>query len=190
MNGGSSDEPDQLDGEIQDDSVSQLKEEQNQIVSELCRDAMGLELSEAVSQLPVPDLSLVSLSTHSLTIQQISSSNGREDQSDDEDTEVTVTTEVPDEVDTVDSPGTPIQCTSRIPEANIPNLDSSIISSHQISNGDLLESSKMVWKVNESVQPGQSVDSSTDTLVAPDQLANHSTFAVASPATPLCNGIR
>lgn len=183
------DEPDQVDGITQDDCIDHLKEEQNQVVSELCSDTMSLELANAVSQSPVPDVSLVSLSTHSPSSHQISASNGREEQSDDEDTEITVTTEVTDAVDSVDGPETLTECTSRVPYQEVPSLDGSIIS-NQISSEDLHDSSKMVWKVNESVQPGQSVDSSTDTLVAPDQLAHHSTSAAASPATPLCNGVR
>lgn len=189
VNGGSTDDADQVDGKTQDDSVDQSKEEQDQVVSDLCRDALGLELSKAVCESSVPDLSIARISNHSPTLQQISPTSEREEQSDDEDTEITVTTEVPDTVDTVDGPETLTESTSRIPDADASNLVSSIMSSNQIPNEDLHEPSKVVWKVNESVQPGQSVDSSTDTLVAPDQLANHSTSTAASPATPLCNGI-
>lgn len=164
-------------------------EDQDQLVSQLCREAMDLELSNPSPSLSVDALSSTSVINHSSANKV--SMVGRDEQSDDEDedTEITVMTEVTKSVDTVDSSVEQSKTTTNISEnEGILNVCSSIVEKPVLSD----VCPKTVWRTSEPEGnlTGQSVDSSTDTLVAPDQLANNNNATAAVTAPSLCNGLR
>ncbi|KAJ1524366.1 hypothetical protein ONE63_010867 [Megalurothrips usitatus] len=186
---GAGGDSDQVDGDCGVDCGKKPVEEQNQLVSELCKDAMGLELSNAVSNSVTVISPVQVMSTHTSSIVMSLNNQCREDQSDDDDAEITVTTDVPvpDGVDTVDGSDAPTDSAPVDNGEDAPDTYISTFTPTETVPENI--SSKVVWKTKESFQPGLSVDSSTDTLVAPDQLASHGITLAAGPANPLCNGV-
>ncbi|KAE8744447.1 hypothetical protein FOCC_FOCC008922 [Frankliniella occidentalis] len=176
---------DQVDGECNANSPSEQVEEENDLVSELCRDAIGLEISDAVSSLPTTHITPTGLSNVITNQEILSGSQCRDEQSDDEDTEITVTTEVTETLNTMDNSETQNEVSSNAPDGDLSGPSS--LPTQQILSEN--STAKSVWKSKDNLQPGHSVDSSTDTLVAPEQLANHCVQPAAGSAPPLCNGI-
>lgn len=186
VNGAAGGDIDQIDGESRDVSPS----EDGKLVSDLCKNVIGLELSSAIASSSTPNQSMIVSSVKNSSNQlAVSSNHLRGEQSDDEDTEVTVTTEIMKTHDDVNGSETKLSYSPRVSwDENKVALSSSAYPNKQSHSEDTVCGGDFVTK--EQVLPGLSVNSSTDTLVAPDQLANPIISTIPSPAPPLWNGAR